>query len=85
MPSGILCSAIEMANITPSLISLELVKNVAIPSGILCITMAKTEKIPSLYKLLFSLILLLMFLLINRENIIPTFINTKEIIKAKNI
>ena len=83
IPSGILCSAIEIARIRPSLASIFDEINVVIPSGILWIIKAITEIIPSLYSELF-VIIFSTFLSINIDIIIPSTINIDSIIVAGN-
>lgn len=56
IPSGMLCRAIEIASISPSLVSIFDETNVVIPSGILCNIKAITEMIPNLYRELLVII-----------------------------
>ena len=57
IPSGILCKAIAMVRLIPSVKLLLLVMKVAIPSGILCKMIANIEIIPTLYNVLLLLVM----------------------------
>lgn len=83
MPSGILCSAIDIARIKPNFRSMLEEINVVIPSGILCNIKANTEIIPNLYSLLFVIIFSIFWSNII-EKIIPIVIKILSIIIAGN-
>ena len=81
IPSGILWKLIARAKDSPKLILVELERNVATPSGILCIIIASIETRPNLYSFLLLIDLLSLLgknLSINIDVITPIQINIKR-------
>lgn len=83
IPSGILCSAIAIAMDIPRVMSLFVVMNVAIPSGMLWIIIAIIEMYPTLYRLL--LLSVGTFLSINIDIKTPIDTNINDIIIEGNL
>lgn len=84
IPSGILCSAMAMANLIPNLEFTDVEMKVVIPSGILWIIKTIIEITPSLYSLL-SEINLSTSKEVVKERIIPITINIDDIMITGNI